>query len=78
MTSIKLSSLRNGDRAVIHDIHADDSVRQRMTSMGIRSGREAYIIRRGRMGGPLVIRIGSVSLVVRLKDADQVNVSLMS
>lgn len=74
--TIKLSTLRIGDRAVIHGIHADEAVRQRMVSMGLRTGREACIIRRGRMGGPLHVRIGSVSLVVRLKDADQVDVSL--
>lgn len=74
--TIKLSNLQIGDRAIIHGIHADEAIRQRMVSMGLRTGREACIIRRGRMGGPLHIRIGSVSLVVRLKDADQVDVSL--
>jgi len=76
--SIGLSHLRIGDRAVIQSIHADEAVRQRMHSMGMRTGREACIIRRGSMGGPLHIRIGSISLVVRLKDADQVKVSLVA
>lgn len=76
MNTIKLSALQIGDRAVIRGIQADEAIRQRMVSMGLRAGREACIIRRGRMGGPLHIRIGSVSLVVRLKDADQVDVSL--
>lgn len=75
MSMIKLSSLKIGDRAIIREIQADEAIRQRMTSMGLRTGREACIIRRGRLGGPLHIRIGSVSLVVRQKDADQVNVS---
>ena len=75
MNTIKLSNLRIGERAVIHDIHADEAARQRMVSMGLRAGREACIIRRGRLGGPLHVRIGSVSLVVRLKDAELVNVS---
>jgi ferrous iron transport protein A len=76
VNTIKLSALQIGDRAVIRGIQADEAIRQRMVSMGLRAGREACIIRRGRMGGPLHIRIGSVSLVVRLKDADQVDVSL--
>ena len=78
MSNIKLSTLRIGDRAVIRGIQAEDAVRQRMHSMGLRTGREACIVRRGRLGGPMHIRIGSVSLVIRSKDADQVDVSLMA
>jgi Fe2+ transport system protein FeoA len=48
-----------------------------MYSMGMRAGREALLIRRGRFGGPIQIRIGSISLVLRAKDADQIDVSLM-
>lgn len=77
VTTIKLSTLKTGDRAVINNISAVEAVRQRMYSMGIRAGREACIIRRGRLGGPLQVRIGSMSLVIRLKDADSVNVSLL-
>jgi len=78
VSTIKLSSLQIGDRAVIRGIQADETIRQRMASMGLRAGREACIIRRGRLGGPLHIRIGSISLVVRRKDADQVDVSLLA
>ena len=78
VSTVKLSSLRIGDRAVIQSIQAEEAIRQRMYSMGLRAGREACIIRRGRLGGPLQIRIGSISLVVRCKDADQVDVSLMA
>ena len=77
VTTIKLSTLKTGDRAVINNISAVEAVRQRMYSMGIRAGREACIIRRGRLGGPMQVRIGSMSLVIRLKDADSVNVSLL-
>lgn len=70
-----LSSLKIGSRAVINTINSAEDVRQRMYSMGIRAGREACIIRRGRLGGPIQVRIGSVSLIMRLKDADQVEVS---
>jgi ferrous iron transport protein A len=77
-TTIKLSTLKIGDRAVINGVSAVEAVRQRMYSMGIRAGREARIIRRGRLGGPLQVRIGSMSLVIRLKDADSVDVSLLA
>ena len=77
MITVKLSTLKTGERAVIRSIHADESVRQRMFSMGMRAGREAQLIRRGNFGGPVQIRIGSISLVLRAKDADQINVKLM-
>ena len=71
-----LSSLQSGNRAVISQINSDNDVRQRMYSMGIRAGREAQVIRRGRLGGPIQVRIGSVSLIMRQKDAEQVEVNL--
>lgn len=77
MSTVKLSTLQCGERAVIRFIDADESIRQRMYSMGMRAGREALLIRRGRFGGPIQIRIGSISLVLRAKDADQIDVSLM-
>jgi ferrous iron transport protein A len=76
LPTVKLSSLKIGDRAVIRAIQADDSIRQRMYSMGMRAGREALMVRRGRFGGPLLIRIGSICLVLRAKDAEQIDVSL--
>ena len=78
MLTSKLSSLKIGDRAVIRGINTDDIVRQRMYSMGMRAGREACIVRRGRFGGAMHVRIGSLSLVIRGKDADQVEVSLIA
>ncbi len=78
MSTVKLSSLQIGDRAVICEIQASDAVRQRMQSMGMRAGRETCIIRRGSLGGPIQIRIGSISLVVRSRDAAMVDVSLAS
>lgn len=75
---VKLSSLNVGDHAVIRDIAADEVVRQRMYAMGLRAGREAFVMRRGRLGGPLQIRVGSISLVVRRSDAERVQVSLMA
>ena len=71
-----LSTLQTGNKAVISQIHSADDVRQRMHAMGIRAGREAQIIRRGRLGGPIQVRIGSVSFIMRQKDAEQVEVSL--
>jgi len=70
-----LSHLRPGDRVVIDDIQADESVRRRLHAMGLLRGRQAQLIRRARFGGPLQIRIGSVDLILRRRDADSVHVT---
>ena len=42
--------------------------------MGLRTGREAEVIRSSRMG-PMQIRIGSVNLIMRRSDAARVSIS---
>jgi len=70
-----LSHLRPGDRVVIDGIEADESVRRRLHAMGLLRGRQAQLIRRARFGGPLQIRVGSVDLILRRRDADSVHVT---
>ncbi|HKK04982.1 MAG: FeoA domain-containing protein [Gammaproteobacteria bacterium] len=70
-----LSHLRPGDRVVIDDIQADESVRRRLHAMGLLRGRQAQLIRRARFGGPLQVRVGSVDLILRRRDADSVHVT---
>jgi Fe2+ transport system protein FeoA len=69
-----LSELLVGERAFITGIHATDSTRQRLQSMGLRTGREAEVIRRPRLG-PMQIRIGSVHLIMRRCDAARVSIA---
>jgi ferrous iron transport protein A len=72
---VLLSHLKPGERVVIEDIHAEESVRKRLHAMGLLRGREAQLIRRARFGGPLQIRIGSVNLILRRRDAAHVLVT---
>jgi len=71
----KLSDLRPGESAVINGIHAPDPIRQRLQSMGLRTGHVAEIIRCS-LFGPLQVRIGSVDLIMRRRDAARVLISL--
>lgn len=71
---INLSNLGIGERAFITGIHAPDSLRQRLQSMGLRTGREAEVIRSPRLG-PMQIRVGSVNLIMRRSDAARVIIS---
>ena len=72
---MNLSKLRVGENAVIKDIHAEEGIRQRLRAMGLRSGREARLIRCAQLGGPLQIRVGSVTLIIRRSDAERISVS---
>jgi Fe2+ transport system protein FeoA len=71
---INLSNLGIGERAFITGIHAPDGMRQRLQSMGLRTGREAEVIRSPRLG-PMQIRVGSVHLIMRRCDAARVTIS---
>lgn len=70
-----LSHLQPGERVVIAEIEADEGVRRRLNAMGLLQGREAEVIRRARFGGPLQIRVGSVNLILRRRDAAHIHVT---
>jgi len=75
LKSIKnLSDLRKGESALITGIHAPDDTRHRFQAMGLRTGREAEVIRCSRLG-PMQIRIGSIDLIMRRSDAACVSIS---
>lgn len=69
-----LSKLRRGQTALITGIHAPDGIRHRLQAMGLRTGREAEVVRCSRLG-PMQIRIGSVNLIMRRCDAARVSIS---
>lgn len=70
-----LSSLTKGQRATITGIHAPDDLRHRLQAMGLRTGRQAEVIRRSRLGGPMQVRVGTVTLIMRRRDAARVSIS---
>ena len=70
-----LSGLLKGQRAIIIGIHAPDGIRHRLQAMGLRTGREAEVVRRPRLG-PMQIRVGSVNLIMRRRDAARIFISL--
>ena len=69
-----LSRLATGESAHITGIHAPDDIRQRLQAMGLRTGREARVIRQTRLG-PMQIRVGSVDLIMRRRDAARVTIT---
>ncbi len=75
MSPRSLCSIQIGERAVIQEITGDEGVRRRMHAMGLRAGREAYVVRYAQLGGPMQIRVGTVSLILRRGDADRILVA---
>ena len=69
-----LSGLKVGERALIETVNGEDAVRQRLAAMGLRPGREAWIIRRAWFGGAMQVRIGSTHLIMRRADADRIRI----
>ncbi|MGB5439599.1 MAG: FeoA family protein [Gammaproteobacteria bacterium] len=72
---LNLSGLGRGETAIILGVHGSDSIRHRLQAMGLRTGREAEVIRCPRLG-PMQIRIGSINLIMRRSDAARVSISL--
>jgi ferrous iron transport protein A len=69
-----LLSLRPGDEATVAAIHADSGLRQRLTALGFRPGRRLALIRCGTFAGPLHVRLGTTDVIMRRKQAAQIQV----
>lgn len=70
-----LTHLNPGQRMVIDEIQADEGTRQRLNAMGLMRGREIQVVRRARFGGPIQVRVGSVNLILRRREAEYVKVA---
>lgn len=67
-----LAKLQVGNRGCIVAVAGDDALVQRLSAMGLRAGREAWMIRRSWFGGALQVRIGGTHLIMRRADADRI------
>jgi ferrous iron transport protein A len=72
---IPLLNLRPGDEATVCAIHADAGLRQRLAALGFRIGRRVELIRSGAFAGPLHVRLGTTDVILRRKQAAQIEVS---
>ena len=69
-----LLDLSPGDEATVGAIHADTGLRQRLTAMGFRIGRRIALVRKGAFAGPLHVRLGTTDVILRRKQAAQIQV----
>jgi len=70
-----LLNLLPGDQATVAAIHADTGLRQRLAALGFRIGRRVEVIRKGSFAGPLHVRLGTTDVILRRKQAAQIEVS---
>jgi Fe2+ transport system protein FeoA len=70
-----LLNLRPGDQATVAAIHADAGLRQRLAALGFRIGKRVELIRKGAFAGPLHVRLGTTDVILRRKQAAQIEVS---
>ncbi|AZN38160.1 ferrous iron transport protein A [Iodobacter ciconiae] len=55
----------------------DADLCQRLAALGLHVQRDVQVIRRGVMGGPLQLRVGSTEFMLRRNDARQIVVDIL-
>ncbi len=72
---VTLAKLQPGEAAIITALHFDEALNARLAALGFRVGKRIAMIRRARFAGPLHVRIGSTDIMLRGKEASQIDVS---
>lgn len=69
-----LSSLTAGQTATVQVLHADCGFQFRLNGLGFRIGKTIKVIRAAPFNGPLHVRLGNTEVMLRLQDADNIEV----
>jgi len=76
MHTVKLSTLKAGESAVIAALNAEADLYYRLAAMGFRVGKQIDIIRHARFSGPVHVRIGTTEVMLRLTEAQKIDVQV--
>lgn len=71
-----LSQLSPGQQGVIHAIHAEQALYQRLNALGFRIGKQIALVRRASFNGPLHVRIGATDIILRESEAHRIQLDL--
>lgn len=66
---VTLDVLRPGQHGTIVALDADADLYRRFAALGMRAGKHVSLLRRGRFAGPLLIRVGTTEIMLRVRDA---------
>jgi ferrous iron transport protein A len=69
-----LQKLKEGERAVVRDIHGGHGIRSRLQNLGLHPGDTVEVIRSGFMGGPVLIEIHGFEVAIGQGQAQQIEV----
>ncbi len=70
-----LNTLLPGEHGIIHAIHAERGLHQRLNALGFRIGKQIQLIRRANFNGPLHVRIGATDIIMRDVEAQRIQLS---
>jgi ferrous iron transport protein A len=73
--NIKLNKLKPGEQGIIHAIHAEQALHQRLNALGFRIGKQIKVIRRASFNGPLHVRIGATDIILRGVEAERIQLN---
>ena len=73
-TAISLATLKPGEAATIAAVNTDRALYYRLAALGFRVGKRIEVVRTARFSGPLHVRIGATDIMLRRKDAQQIEV----
>lgn len=69
-----LQDLKDGDRAVVRNIHGGHGIRHRLQSLGVHPGDVIEVIRSAFMGGPVLIEIHGFEVAIGNGQARKIEV----
>lgn len=68
----KLIDLKTGEKATVIKIDGDDSIKRRLTDMGITKGAEVLIRKVAPLGDPIEVNIRGYELSFRKSEAEMI------
>ena len=71
-----LDRLSPGENGVIRTVVADDFLQKRLAALGFRIGKRVELIRRASFNGPVHVRIGTTDVILRVREAQLIQLSL--
>lgn len=74
MANTRLSALHAGDSGIICALHAEEDLYHRLAALGFRIGKRIEVIRSACCHGPLHVRIGSTEIMLRLREAQKIDI----
>lgn len=78
MVKNHLGLLQPGQIATITQLHSESGLQQRLLAMGFRTGRQIVMLRRGWLSGLLHVRIGTTEVMLRCREAREIEVTNVS